>query len=553
MPEVNHLGDKLVWPTYMETQLVSPVKTIQQLVQIYRSNCPPDGRPLAFKAHGLAYAGPDPAKLLTLLPVRASEVPAHLNLVCLNEVRDRADMEQRLHGVPAIKVRGPVVHAWSHFVAHTNRRVQLSQEALQEYGAAVYQQPGGAVPPPVVAAAVATQRADVAGVLQAAFLHDRAGNAAVRQGEDELITARRAQGQDRRPTEEAAPPAVATRPFVGLAERPQQGAGSSDAAAAASPAQQPQQGAQSGGAEAADGAAQRPRQGAVPSGVPAAAGTAQQLQPEAGCSTQAATDGFAQQPQQEADSGDAAAAGSSDGALDELELIIQQAPPPVQPGSAHSDLSTVHELLTKGLLVHCAGGPSAPILREDNPRILSDAYPTALPFAWGGQRPVRMTMPAYFRHLNARVPRRQFSGNANFLVRVADMNVKHEVRASTAITARMAPEVVQQAGTLPRDFARQLADILSMPSYDDRRRRTVSQAGSTLRSFLTGAEKIAGRLDMTDGYYRSAQQQLRCASLQLGLPMLWWNINPSDMYADAVVVASGQVSVLVRTGWPGVV
>ncbi len=118
----------------------------------------------------------------------------------------------------------------------------------------------------------------------------------------------------------------------------------------------------------------------------------------------------------------------------------------------------------------------------------------------------------------------EFSGNANFLVRVADMKVKHDIRASTAITARMAPEVVQQAGALPRDFARQLADILSMPSYDDRRRRVVSQAGSTLRSFLTGAEKVAGRVEMTDAYYRSAQQQLRCASFQLGLHMLWWNI-----------------------------
>ncbi len=594
MPEVNHLGDKLEWPTYMETQLVSPVKTIQQLVQIYRSNCPPDGRPLAMKAHGVAFAGPDPADLRKDLPVRASEMPQYLNLVCLNEVRDRADMEQRLHGVPAVKVRGPVVHAWSHYVAHTNRRVQLDQAALQEYDAAIYQQPGGAVPPPVAAAAVATQRADVAGVLQAAFLHDRAGNAAVRQGEDELVAARRLQGQDRRQAAEAVPPAADTRPFVGLAQRPLQEAASGGTAAAASPEQQQQQGARSGGSAGAGGAAQRPCQAAAPSGAPPAAGLAQPSQeagsggtaaaasPEqqphqgarsggsagAGAAAQrpcqgaapsgvtaadgpaqqlrpgddTAADGFARQPQQAGDSAGAAAAVGQDGALDELELVVPQGPPPVQPGSAHSDPGSVHELLRKGLVVHCAGGPRAPVLRESSPRILSDAYPTALPYAWGGQRPVCMTLPAYLRHLNARVPRRQFSGNASFLVRVGDVKVKHDIRASTAITARMAPEVVQQAGTLPHDFAKHLGDVLSMPSYDERRQRLLDQGGSVLRSFLSGAEKIAGRVEMTDAYYRSAQQQLRCASLQLGLPMLWWNINPSDMYADAVVVAGGQVS-----------
>ncbi len=442
------------------------MKTVQQLVHIYRDNCPPDGRPLALKAHGVAFAGPDPAVLRTLLPVSASEVPKYLNLVCLNEVRDRADMEQRLHGVAAVKVRGPVVHAWSHFVAHTNRGIGLNQAALQEYGAAVYQQPGGCVPLPVLDSAVATQRADVAAVMQSTFLHDRAGNAAVRQGEDEVVAARRVQEQEGQRSAEAAQPDAATRPFVGLV--------------------------------------QQPRQEAAPAAV-------------------AASDG-------------------SDGVLDELELVIPQAPPPVQPGSAHSNPDTVLELLTKGIVVHCAGGPRASILREDSPRILSDAFPTALPYAWGGQRPVCMSLPAYFRHLNARVPRRQFSGNANFLVRVADMQVKHEIRTSTAITARMAPEVVQQAGTLPRDFARQLADLLAMPSYDDRRQRVMDQGGGILRSFLAGAEKIAGRVDMTDSYYRGAQQQLRCASFQLGLPMLWWNINPSDMYADAVIVASGEVS-----------
>ncbi len=472
MPEVNHLGDKLDWPNYLETQLVSPIKTIQQLVLVYRANCPPNCRPLAFKTHGAAFAGPNPAQLRTFLPVRASEVPEHLNVVCLNEVRDRADMEQRLNGVAAIKVRGPVVTAWSHYVAHVNRRVQLSQVALEEYGTAVYQQPGGGVPPPVAASAVATQRADVAAMLQATFLHDRTGNAAVRQGEDQLMAAGQVEEQERGQEQQTAPPAAATRPFVGLVQR----------------------------------------------------------------------------PQQEAGSGDAAAADSLDGTLEELELVIPQAPPPAQPGSAQSNPAAVREQLSRGLIVHCAGGPRAAFLREDDPRSLSDAFPTALPFAWGGQRPVCMSVTAYYRHLNARAPRRQFSGNPNLMVRVADMQVKHEIRASTAITARMAPEVVQQAGTLPRDFARQLANVLSLPSYNGRRRQVMDQADGALRSFITGAEKVAGRVDMTDAYYRSAQQQLRSASLYLGLPMVWWNINPADMYADAVVVASGQVGLGRREG-----
>ncbi len=474
MPEVNHLGDKLEWPNYMETQLVSRIKTVQQMLNVYRANCPPHCRPLGFKTHGLAVASAEPVQLQSQLPVSAREVPKSLSVVFMNEVRDRAEMEQRLNSIAAVKVRGPVVTAWSHFVVHTNGTVELSPEALEEYRQPVYQQPGGGVPPELATSVFATQRADVAAMLQATFLRDRTGTAAVRQGEDQLMAATQLQGRDREQEQQAALPGAATGPFVGLVERPQLEPGSDEAAAA----------------------------------------------------------------------------GSTDGVLEEIELVIPQAPPPAQPGSVHSDPDAVRELLGRGLIVHCAGGPNATILREDDPRSISDAFPTALPFAWGGQRPVCMSLPAYFRHLNARVPRRQFNGNPHLMVRMADMLVKHESRSSTAITARMAPEVVQQAGTLPRDFARQLAAILSLPSYDSRRQRVMDQGGSTLRSFMCGAEKVAGRVDMTDAYYRSAQQQLRCASLSLGLPMLWWNINPCDMYADAVVVASGQVSELRLGGVP---
>ncbi len=95
------------------------------------------------------------------------------------------------------------------------------------------------------------------------------------------------------------------------------------------------------------------------------------------------------------------------------------------------------------MVVHCAGGPRAPILSESSPRILSDAHPTAMPYAWGGQRPVCMALPPYLRHLNARVTRCQFSGNASFLVRMADMKVKHDIRASTTSGAMRAVMAVE--------------------------------------------------------------------------------------------------------------
>ncbi len=481
VPTHNRRNERLLPLTYVESLLLSKRKVLQQVLAVYRANCPPDARPLAYKTHGVAVSGPDPKDLRKLLPIRAQEMPDFITVALMNQVRNFEDIQQRLSSIKALKVRGDNLAAWCHYLADENSAVMVDEQVLNQYREPVYRQPGGAVPQPLVAYAVATQRADVAGVLRATFLNDRAGNAAVRQGEDELVATGRAQ---------------------------QQGA-----AAADQPTMQPHEAEQ---------------QQVVGGAGPAAAGTRPYV-------------GLADQPRA-AGGGDPEDDGSPL-ALEELELVIEQAPPPAQPGTAHGDnnVAKVREELGKKVLVHCAGGPGAAILREDDPRDIPDSFPASMPFAWGGQRPMGLSLALFYRHLAAKAPREQFNGNPHLMVRMADVSVKQEIRASTAITARVAPQVVQEAGTLPKDFAKQLAEVLSLRANDPKRRLVLDQAHGALRSFITGVEKVTGRVDMTDAYYRNVQQELRCANLQLGLPMLFWNINPADMHSGAVVLASGQV------------
>ncbi len=480
VPAYNGRNERLLRLTYIESMLLCRRKVLQQVLAVYRANCPPDARPLAYKTHGVAVSAPGSEPLEQYLPIPARDMPETVTVAVMNQVLDRADMERRLASVKPLKVRGANLAAWVHHLQDVNAGVSVDDATLQQYeGSPLYGQPGGAVPTALLEQAVATPRADVAAVLQATFLNDRAGNAAVRQGEDELMAAQRAQRQGgerpQPPAEQQNMGGAGTVPYVGLAAQPR-----------------------------------------------------------------AANDGASPEGEEETPS------------LEELELVIPQAPPPAQPGSADGDRSVaaVREQLGRKMIVHCAGGPGAAILREDDPRDLAESFPGSMPFPWGGQRPVQVSTTLFHRHIAAKVPREQFSGNPHLMVRMADMEVKREVRASTAITARVAPQVVEQAGTLPREFTRQLAEVLSLRVNDPRRQRVMSQAHDALRSFVTGVEKVVGRVDMTDAYYRNVQQELRCANLQLGLPMLFWNINPADMHSGAVVLASGQVGVRHRRVQP---
>ncbi len=71
VPPVNHLGEPLRPLGYLETLLVSRIKVLQQVLSVYRANCPPDARPLAYKTHGVTVSGPSPGHLAALLPMKA--------------------------------------------------------------------------------------------------------------------------------------------------------------------------------------------------------------------------------------------------------------------------------------------------------------------------------------------------------------------------------------------------------------------------------------------------------------------------------------------------
>ena len=181
IPRSNHLGDPLPVPTFLEGQVLSRARVVQQLVLLHLPNRPPDVFPRAVRSHGVAIANPNPQTLRDLLPQRVADLAGAITVVCLDQVRSRQDLEERVRRAPGLQMRGAVIVAWVRFLQHVDEEENLiDPAALEEYekmGCTPH------VPESLVQNAVAPTDAEVADVLRSTFLHDRTGNAAVRQQE----------------------------------------------------------------------------------------------------------------------------------------------------------------------------------------------------------------------------------------------------------------------------------------------------------------------------------------------------------------------------------
>ncbi|EFJ39502.1 hypothetical protein VOLCADRAFT_100891, partial [Volvox carteri f. nagariensis] len=136
------------------------------------------------KSHGIAVVNPDPNMLRGQLPARVADLAGAFTVVCVDQVRDRQDLLDRVRRAPGLKVRGNVIVAWVRFLQHNDEdEGAVDEEALQEY-----ERMGcvARVPEALLHSAIGPTDPEVAGVLRSTFLHDRTGAAGVRQLQETL-------------------------------------------------------------------------------------------------------------------------------------------------------------------------------------------------------------------------------------------------------------------------------------------------------------------------------------------------------------------------------
>ncbi|EFJ40933.1 hypothetical protein VOLCADRAFT_99207 [Volvox carteri f. nagariensis] len=134
VPRVNHLGDPLPSPTFLEGQLLGRGRIIQQLLIMYLADRPPDVFPRAVKTHGIGVVNPDPNLLRGQLPARASDLAGAITVVCVDQVHSRAELLERVRKAPGLQVRGQVIVAWVRFLQHNEEEeLAIDEDALQEY------------------------------------------------------------------------------------------------------------------------------------------------------------------------------------------------------------------------------------------------------------------------------------------------------------------------------------------------------------------------------------------------------------------------------------
>ena len=188
MPRTNHLGDPLPTPTYVEGQLLGRGRIMQQLLILHLPDRPAEVFPRAVRAHGVAVSNPDPNMLRAQLPARIADLAGAITIVCVDQVRNRQELVERVQRAPGLQVRGPVIVAWVQFLQHNEEEeLAIDPDALREYER---MGPAPHVPEPLLRTALAPTDPDVAHVLRSTFLHDRTGAAGVRQVQDTLAAER---------------------------------------------------------------------------------------------------------------------------------------------------------------------------------------------------------------------------------------------------------------------------------------------------------------------------------------------------------------------------
>ncbi|EFJ39199.1 hypothetical protein VOLCADRAFT_101254, partial [Volvox carteri f. nagariensis] len=115
-------------------QLLGRGRIVQQLLIMYLADRPPDVFPRAVKTHGIGVVNPDPNMLRAQLPARASDLAGAITVVCVDQVRNRAELLERVRKAPGLQVRGQVIVAWVRFLQHNDEEeLAVDEDALQEY------------------------------------------------------------------------------------------------------------------------------------------------------------------------------------------------------------------------------------------------------------------------------------------------------------------------------------------------------------------------------------------------------------------------------------
>ncbi|EFJ39400.1 hypothetical protein VOLCADRAFT_101022 [Volvox carteri f. nagariensis] len=389
VPSVNHLGDPLPAPTFVESQLLGRGRLMQQLMIVHLAGRPPEVLPCAVQSHGIAVVNPDPNMLRGQLPARVADLAGAFTVVCVDQVRDRQDLLDRVRRAPGLKVRGNVVVAWVRFLQHNDEdEGAVDEEAIQEY-----ERMGciAQVPEALLRSTIGPTDPEVAGVLRSTFLHDRTGAAGVRQLHETLqgnIVGNNFDGGGvyGSPLETAGPTGTANDILH-------------------------------------DAGAYGPPLRTGPD-VPAPGTTTSDTRmADAGATGLAPVAVVLRQPGDPAD--------ANLGIPNELEVVLPQpAPVPTDGTDFDNRPNVVHDLLTgRARLAFAAGGRGAQILDDRHPAILNVCFPVSFPYGLSGQRPPGMSFASYCSHLVRRVPRAQFSGNLMLLARMYDISVRQQSMA----------------------------------------------------------------------------------------------------------------------------
>ncbi|EFJ39467.1 hypothetical protein VOLCADRAFT_100932 [Volvox carteri f. nagariensis] len=522
VPLSNHLGEPLPLPTFLESQVLARAHILQQVIVLHLGGRPPEVFPQAVRAHGVALANPGRHLWRGLIPAALAEMAGCITVVCVDHVRNRHELRERVRSAPALQMRGPVIVAWVRYLQHLDEEEwAIDPVALQEYekmGCAPF------VPEVLLDNAVGPIDEEVAGVLRSTFMHGRTGAAGVRQQQDEIEAAVAEAGM-----ETAGAHASTIAEAANGADMDVDAASAAEAAAAVSARdeQEDDQDSLLGG---------RPFVAFVhtPSTTAEPIAGAEPSQP--GTTTEPVAGAEPPEP----------------GTLDELELVVPQ---PSHLPNDGSEIDTcpwrVEEMLTgRSKLVLCGGDYARQPLDERHPAILAVCFPTAFPYGLSGQRPPGMSYSVYCKHLIRRVPRKQFSGNPMLLARMYDISLRQATMAQVGVTMRIKPHLERDLTRLPRDVVRAMADILALLYSHPQRRALLVQQSPLVQTLVEGTRRSTVHVDLTDAYYNGAQAQMRAAAMAIGWPTLFFNINPADMHAAAAIVASGQVVEFGEDGRP---
>ncbi|PNH09424.1 hypothetical protein TSOC_003962 [Tetrabaena socialis] len=182
VPSHNHLGHALLPPTHVEAIIISRARTVLRVFVLrnaatagWRGN---DTLPMVLRGHSIAFPNPDLGELRRRIPYAPEELSEFLQVLFLDAVTDRADLERKIRSAKCLQIRGAVVAAWLEHAEHTQPGIHVDAALVQ-----AYRRMGmvPTVPDALIAHAVAAHDARMAATLNAAFESDRTGNAAVRQ------------------------------------------------------------------------------------------------------------------------------------------------------------------------------------------------------------------------------------------------------------------------------------------------------------------------------------------------------------------------------------